>query len=85
MWPETTTLYTRVLAGHVQAPDNDAEIIGSGILRILPTDFAWQMTTFRARGPTPGTGLSGLAAFGKFFVSQLREIYGPKGLSPRRA
>jgi cholesterol oxidase len=86
VWPETTTLYTRILAGHVQQDNEDpATLVGCGILRILPTDFAWQMTTFRSRGPGGSAGLGGLAAFGKFFASELWEVYGPRMLSPRRA
>jgi cholesterol oxidase len=86
MWPETTTLYTKILSGHVQtAEDEGAPLVGAGILRILPTDFAWQMTTFRARSSSDGGGLGGLAAFGGFFVSQLWNVYGPRWLGPARA
>lgn len=86
LWPETTTLYTRVLDGHVPDDQEDqATLVGCGVLRILPTDFAWQLTTFRAGGPALGAGLRGLAAFNKFFVGQLWEVYGPRVLSRRRA
>jgi cholesterol oxidase len=86
MWPETTTLYTKILSGHVQAVDEDgASLVGAGILRILPADFAWQMTTFRARTAGDGGGLRGLAAFGGFFVGQLWNVYGPRWLGPARA
>jgi cholesterol oxidase len=86
MWPETTTLYTKVLGGRVEAADDDrAPVVGAGILRILPADFAWQMTTFRARSSGEGGGLRGLASFGEFFVSQLWNVYGPRWLGPGRA
>jgi cholesterol oxidase len=86
MWPETTTLYTKILSGHVDAAHEDpAAPVGAGILRILPADFAWQMTTFRARSSGDGGGLRGLAAFGGFFVSQLWNVYGPRWLGPARA
>lgn len=86
MWPETTTLYTKILSGHVQAADEDgAPLVGAGILRILPTDFAWQLTTFRTRSAGDTGGLRGLAAFGGFFVSQLWNVYGPRWLGPARA
>jgi cholesterol oxidase len=86
MWPETTTLYTKILSGHVQATDEDrAPLVGAGILHILPTDFAWQMTTFRARSSDDGGGLRGLASFGGFFVRQLWNVYGPRWLGPARA
>jgi len=85
VWPETTTLYTRILNGHVEAPDENPDaLVGCGILRILPTDFAWQLTTFRPRGPDLHAGLEGLAAFGKFFGSELWEVYGPRVLRPGR-
>jgi cholesterol oxidase len=86
VWPETTTLYARILNGHVEETDENPDaLVGCGILRILPTDFAWQLTTFRARGPDIRVGLGGLAAFGKFFASELWGVYGPRILSPRRA
>jgi cholesterol oxidase len=85
VWPETTTLYTRILNGHVEARDENPDaLVGCGILRILPTDFAWQLTTFRAQGPDIRAGLGGLAVFGKFFATNLWEVYGPRMLSPRR-
>jgi cholesterol oxidase len=86
VWPETTTLYTRILTGHVQEDEEDpAALVGCGILRILPIDFAWQMTTFRAGGPDIRASLGGLGAFGGFFVSQLWNVYGPRWLGPGRA
>jgi cholesterol oxidase len=55
VWPETSTLYARVLTGHVPVTDGGATvaegIVGSGVLRIRPLDFAWQRTTFRVHGP----------------------------------
>jgi cholesterol oxidase len=86
MWPETTTLYTKILGGHVgPAKEKGAPLVGAGILHILPTDFAWQMTTFRARSSGDGGALGGLASFGGFFVGQLWNVYGPRWLGPARA
>ena len=60
VWPETSTLYARILAGHVPVPDGGSGttegLVGSGILRIRPPDFAWQLTTFRVHGPTSRAG-----------------------------
>ena len=48
VWSDTTTLFTSVLRGHVEAEDeSQAELVASGILHIHPLDFARQMTTFR--------------------------------------
>lgn len=81
LWPETTTLYAAILDGHVEETEEEPEaLVGCGILRILPTDFAWQMTTFRSRGRDLRAGLEGLGAFGRFFAGELWEVYGPRGL-----
>jgi hypothetical protein len=51
IWGDTTTLYTRLLRGHVEAgEDPGAEVVASGILRIHPLGFLRQLATFRAGG-----------------------------------
>jgi hypothetical protein len=80
VWRDTTTLFTRVLRGHVEAgQEADAELVASGVLRIRARDFARQLTTFRAGGPGAGAQLGALARFGKIFVEQLAEAYLRKG------
>lgn len=83
IWGETTTLYTKILAGHVEVGGDDkAPLISAGILHIRPLDFAHQLTTFRVTGP----GLSGrwraLCAFAGLFMGQLWEVFQPR--LPRR-
>jgi cholesterol oxidase len=71
LWRDTSTLATTLLRGHV--PDGeDGEVIGAGVLRILPLDFARQLTTFRAGGDGK---VASLARFGAFFGSSLRDLY----------
>jgi hypothetical protein len=73
VWRDTTTLFTRVLRGHVEEPgEPGAEIVGSGVLRIRVRDFARQLTTFRG---TP----AGLLKFTTIFLGQLAEAYLKKG------
>jgi hypothetical protein len=73
VWKDTTTLFTRVLRGHVDAAgEADAEVVASGVLRIRARDFARQLTTFRG-------SLSGLARFLTIFLGQLAEAYLRKG------
>jgi cholesterol oxidase len=84
VWGDTTTLYTKILAGYVEAGgDDEAALIAAGILHIRPLDFAHQLTTFRVTGP----GLSGrwrvFRAFVRLFLGQLWEVFAPR--SPRRA
>ena len=74
VWSDTSTLYTRILAGHV-SPEEQAEaaVIATAILHILPRDFARQMTTFRVR---PARRVDALARFGALFAGELWETYG---------
>ena len=78
VWPETSTLYTTILRGHVE-DGGEGALVGSGMLRILPQDFARQLTTFRVSGP----GLRGRgAALGEFlqlFLGQLWTVFSRGG------
>ena len=75
VWADTSTLYTRVLAGHVEAADDEAAaVVAAGILRIEPLDFAKQMTTFDAE---PDGRVDAVARFGALFAGDLWEVYGP--------
>jgi cholesterol oxidase len=77
VWSETTTLFTRVLAGHVdEAGEDSAEILAGGILHIHPLDFAKQMTTFRTH---PADRIGAVARFGELFAGELWSVYGPGG------
>lgn len=78
LWPDTTTLYTRILRGHTGPDeDDDAELIASGILRISTRDFMRQLTTFRGSGQSAGESLRALARFNAFFAGELRRAYAP--------
>ena len=75
VWADTSTLYTRVLAGHVEAADDEAaEILATGILHIERRDFAKQMTTFDTE---PDGRADAVARFGALFAGNLWEVYGP--------
>ena len=81
VWPETSTLYFRILDGHVPVADGGSGategLVGSGILRIRPADFAWQLTTFRVHGPGWDGRIRALDAFGQLFMSELWQVFGP--------
>jgi cholesterol oxidase len=74
VWRDTSTLYTRILAGHVD-PDGDdsATVVATGVLTIHLPDFMKQLTTFRAAGPRPARSLE---SFGRFFLGELWTVYG---------
>jgi cholesterol oxidase len=77
VWSDTSTLYTRILAGHVGAEEEPAaEVIATAILHILPQDFARQLTTFRVR---PAKRVDALARFGVLFAGELWDVYGGVG------
>ncbi len=74
VWRDTSTLYVRILDGHVH-PDGDAAatVVGAGVITIHLPDFLKQLTTFRASGDHPGSSLD---SFGKLFLGQLWDVYG---------
>jgi cholesterol oxidase len=86
VWKDTTTLFTRVLQGHLSEGEDDAaEELAAGVLRIRMRDFAKQLTTFRATGPGLGAQLGALVRFGVIFVQQLADAYLRKGRRARVA
>jgi hypothetical protein len=75
VWRDTTTLFTRVYRGHVEAHEEEtAELVASGVLRIRMRDFAKQLTTFRG-GPGPVAALTAMMRFGWIFLGHLAEAY----------
>ena len=72
-WSDTSTLYITLFDG----ADENAPVIGKGILHILLADFAKQMTTMKAVNATSTEdGLKALAAFGAYFARSLFQVYG---------
>ena len=84
VWKDTTTLFTTVLQGHVPEGE-EGEPLARGVLRIRARDFAKQLTTFRAGGPSLGAQLGALVRFGVIFMQQLAESYLKKGRRTRVA
>ena len=75
-WADTTTLYTRILQGHVdEQAEAAAQLYGSGILRIYMLDFLRQLTTFRVEGPTVHDRVAALNRFGRLFLGKLWDVY----------
>lgn len=85
LWPDTTTLYVRLLAGHVPpGGDDGAEVVGAGQIHIYLLDFARQLTTFRVRGPSAAERARALALFGRLFMGRLWDTYAPPARAARR-
>lgn len=85
LWHDTTTLFTRILDGHVTAAEEGGlahdsqqlkqKVLASGIITIHFFDFLKQLTTFRTEGPTLSDRASGLARFGRLFMGKLWDVY----------
>ena len=75
VWKDTTTLFTRILRGHVAEGDPETDVVASGIIIIRARDFAKQLTTFRSTAPSPAKGIAAMLQFGVVFVKQLADAY----------
>lgn len=81
LWPDTTTLYTRVLAGRVPVGgEESAEVTAAGIVHVHMLDFFQQLTTFRARGEGLHERALAFARFGRLFFGKLWDVYGRRVL-----
>ena len=73
VWADTTTLYTTVHDGE----DGSGPVVGKGILRISPEDFARQMTTMKVTNAANlRERLEATAKFGRHFGKVLFDTYG---------
>jgi cholesterol oxidase len=73
IWSDCTTLYTSVFEG----TGPEGRLIGKGILRLTPADFAKQLQTMQALGAKDKVErLTALARFGALFAGPLFEVYG---------
>jgi cholesterol oxidase len=76
LWPDTTTLYTTILEGHVEgAAKESATVVAAGILRIRPMMFARQLTTFRSSGDTLAARAGAMSRFARLFTGALWDVY----------
>ncbi|HKY45452.1 MAG TPA: patatin-like phospholipase family protein [Pyrinomonadaceae bacterium] len=85
LWQDTTTLFTRILAGHVSKEEEEAAakdpqklaaiVQASGIIIIHFFDFMKQLTTFRAEGDTLSDRTAAMARFGRLFMGKLWDVY----------
>lgn len=72
MWSDTTTQFITVYDG----ADDSAAILGRGILRISPIDFARQLTTMHAlNAPSKVAAAAAVERFGKLFAGALFHVY----------
>ena len=76
-WPDTSTLYVRIFRGHTERDkEPGAEVVAAGILQVELADFARELATFRARGPSSVARDRVLADFGRLLLGKLWTVYG---------
>jgi cholesterol oxidase len=87
LWPDTSTLYTRILRGHVPVTEETgthetgggeagAEVVAAGVLHLHLVDFTRLLASFRTHGPSLGARAQALQRFGELFLGKLWQIYG---------
>jgi predicted acylesterase/phospholipase RssA len=75
-WTDTTTLFTRVLRGHVDPQaDGGAAVVAAGIITIHLLDFMHQLTTFKLGGSSAPERAAAFARFGALFLGKLWDVY----------
>jgi len=75
LWADTTTLFTRLHAGK----NDKAPVAGAGILRLDMGDVLKLMSTIKVTGTRSAKDKAEVVAkFGKFFMGELWDIYGPE-------
>ncbi|MEO5902498.1 MAG: alpha/beta fold hydrolase [Gemmatimonadaceae bacterium] len=73
LWSDTTTLYATIQEGEAE----DANIIGTAILRILPADFVHQLATVEVlNAPSESVRRDTIVHFGRLFAGALYDVYG---------
>ena len=75
IWPDTTTLYTKILPGTVKQDDASIVPVAAGIIRIHWDDFLQQLTTFQTEAPTLGQRINAINRFGAFFFGKIWDVF----------
>jgi cholesterol oxidase len=76
LWADTSTLYLRLLRGHLgPGEEATAEVVATGVVRLTPLGFLHQLTTFRVHTGSPAQRTATLWRFARLFTSQLHDVY----------
>ncbi len=78
LWRDTTTLNLNVLSGHVaEGDDAKADIVAAGQVRLSSSAFLKELVSLKARTADGGADTRAVLRFVRFFLRNLREVYGP--------
>lgn len=76
IWSSTTTLFTRILQGHVEHQgDCGVGVVATGILHVHLLDFLHELTTFKIGSPNPAEQMAALTRFGTMYMGKLWDVY----------
>jgi len=77
LWSDTTTLYTTLHEGG----DKEAPIVGAGVLTLGVAELAELLSTVRVTGTDSAFETAAtIAKFGRFFMGELWDTYGPEAV-----
>ncbi|MBA3328096.1 MAG: alpha/beta fold hydrolase [Solirubrobacterales bacterium] len=80
-WSDTTTLFTRLFAGHLEPGQERADaIVATGILRISLPGLVRLMASMAAGEGSVGARLRARVRFGGLFVDRVRRVYAGRWL-----
>jgi len=75
-WADTSTLFSRLYAGHLEDGDDPREArLAAGVLRVTRTGFLGLLLSIRARGAGPAGRLTAKARWGAMFAGRLASVY----------
>jgi len=75
IWHDTSTLYFKILDGHVDIDAPPTHVSAAGILHIKKRDFIKQLFTFRTKGPTIWKRLRAYRQFFMHFAAVIWDVY----------
>ena len=77
LWSDTTTLFIRILRGHLNEEDDDSPPVwGAGVLHIHSVDLLRQLGTMKAHGQDLAKRMAAMSRFGRLFLGKLWDAYG---------
>jgi cholesterol oxidase len=78
LFPDTTTLYLKVIEGETTSNDPPGIGLAQGVLHIQLPDLLRSIASFNSPGSNLAEGAHARAVFAKFFFGKVWEVYGPK-------
>ena len=75
LWSDTTTLFVRIVHGHVEAARDSSATWGAGVLHIHSADVLRQLATMQLHGPDRQHRVAAMGRFARLFLGKLWDTY----------